>query len=251
MNMDLHNKRTADGWKLIFFDEFEGDIIDRSKWGNEIGFIRNNELQYYTDRPGNAYIENSCLIICGRREDYKTAAYTSASLNTQGRHDFKYGRIEMCAKLPYGKGIWPAFWTLGTDIDEVDWPECGEIDIMELIGGEGNVGGEGGDNLIYANLHYTDGESPNENNSYVLPKEKGRFCDDFHVIGCEWDEQEIKFYVDDNIYFRGSIADKPYFQKPHYILLNLAIGGEWAGDPAPETIFPQYYYIDWVRVYQK
>ena len=121
-------------WELIFEEHFNGKDINRYIWNFEEGFIRNHEPQYYTDRPENARIDNGELIIVTRREEYKGASYTSASLNTQGKREFMYGLLEIRAKLPHGRGIWPAFWTLGSDFGKNDWPLCGEIDILETIG---------------------------------------------------------------------------------------------------------------------
>lgn len=234
-------------WELVWNDEFEGTCIDRDKWGFELGYIRNNELQYYTDRKENAWIENSNLIIEARKEDFNGFKYTSASLNTKGKNSFKYGRIEIRAKLPYGKGIWPAFWTLGNSFGTSGWPVCGEIDIMELVGG-----GVVNDSTTYANLHW--GENGNHKNvkgSTVL--ESGIFADDYHNIGVEWDENHISWFVDDKIYETFIIDKKGMksFHEPHFILINLAVGGEWPGDPYEATVFPQRYYIDWIRIYKR
>jgi beta-glucanase (GH16 family) len=237
----------SEGWNLVWNEEFDGTYIDRSKWDFEIGYIRNNELQYYTDRNENAWVENSNLVIEARREDFNGHKYTSASLNTNGRHSFKYGRIEMRAKLPYGKGIWPAFWTLGSNFNTVGWPDCGEIDIMELVGG-----GIENDAKTYANLHWGN-KDIHENVSGSMVLESGIFADDYHVIGIEWDEKQISWYVDDRTYYTAAIdvEGMEAFHRSHFILINLAVGGNWPGSPDESTVFPQRYYIDWVRVYEK
>jgi len=231
-------------WILEWSDEFDDKQIDTSVWGYEIGKIRNHELQYYTDNEKNAYIENGCLVINGIKEDFKDSEYTSASLNTLGKKSFLYGKIEMRAKLPYGQGIWPAFWTLGVNIPQIGWPKCGEIDIIEMIGGtsEGKS-----DSRIHANLHYPDKRPPGKGNKFTL--ENAKFADDFHVIGIIWDEEKVSWYVDDELYYSDSIIGIEAFHKPQYILLNLAIGGDWPGSPDETTVFPQKYYIDYVRYY--
>lgn len=237
----------GEGWKLVWSEEFDGGEINRNIWSFEEGYIRNKELQYYTSRPENAYIQDQKLVIESRKEEHKGYAYTSASLTTKNRKTFLYGRIEMRAKLPYGKGIWPAFWLLGASFEgDTDWPACGEIDIMEL------VGGGAGDRTLYANVH-----SPNANggldyagaNTYVL--ENGRFCDDYHIIGLEWNPDTIEWVVDGKVYFKADISGIPCFHKEHFLLVNTAVGGAWPGDPDEETVFPQYYHIDWIRYYKK
>lgn len=233
-------------WTLVWEDDFNGDSIDTNNWGYEIGKIRNNELQYYTNSSKNSYVKDSCLIIEGIRESYKGSDYTSASLNTLGKRDFLYGKIEMRARLPYGAGIWPAFWTLGTDIGKCGWPKCGEIDIMELIGG--NSRNDTSDSRIHANIHYPDKKPPAPNNTYSLKDVK--FADDFHIIGCIWEEKSISWYVDDDEYYSVDISEISEFHKPQYILVNLAIGGNWPGSPDESTVFPQKYYIDWIRYYK-
>lgn len=234
-------------WRLVWNEEFEGTSIDKSKWNYELGYIRNNELQCYTDRCENARIENSNLIIEGRKEEFEDFNYTSASLNTNGKFSFKYGKIEMRAKLPYGKGIWPAFWTLGANFNTIGWPYCGEIDIMEMVGG-----GRENDAKTYANLHWGEnGGHMNVNGNMTI--ESGVFADDYHVIGIEWDDKQMSWYVDDKTYFTTAIDKEGMesFHKDHFILINLAIGGNWPGSPDETTVFPQRYDIDWIRVYEK
>jgi beta-glucanase (GH16 family) len=241
--MQMENKK----WKLIWSEEFDEGKINTNLWNYEFGYIRNHELQYYTDKPENAYIEDDKLVLEARKVDYKGYKYTSASINTKNKKGFLYGRMEMRAKLPDGKGLWPAFWMLGTSFEgDSDWPECGELDIMEL------VGGSEGDSTVYANIH-----CPNPNgewhfsyeggNTFVLQGQK--FSDDYHIIGIEWDENEIKWYVDDNYYFTADIRHIPCFHREQFILLNLAVGGGWPGAPDENTVFPKKYYIDWIRYY--
>jgi len=244
--LNMANKRTGDP-NLLFSDEFNSPGIDQSVWGYEIGYIRNNELQYYTDRPENAYIENGNLVIEARREDYRGFAYTSASLNTQGKLSWMYGRMEMRARLPYGQGVWPAFWTMGENFPQVGWPICGEIDIMELIGG-----GKGRDDRVYGTLHWDYYGHISDQAYFDLPS--GIFADEYHVFAINWTPTAIAWYVDDTAYSKLDLLqtgrDKAFFHAPHFILLNLAIGGNWPGQPDTATVFPQKYYIDYVRVYK-
>lgn len=240
-------------YKLVWSEEFDGPEIDRSTWGYELGYVRNNELQEYVDAPENSYIEDSCLVIKSIKTGDPERPYTSASLNTHGKKEFLYGKLEMRAKLPFGKGIWPAFWTLGVNIRETPWPACGEIDIMELVGGTNKTfatcpfNDHMGDDVCQATIHY-----PNEKKAMqrAFELKDGNFCDDFHVFGIEWTENCIKCYVDNVIYNKLDITDIPAFHKPHYVLVNTAIGGGWPGDPDDTTVFPQKYYIDWIRYYK-
>ncbi len=245
-------------WKLVWSDEFNGPAIDRSVWGYEIGFVRNKEPQYYTDRPENSYIENGNLVIETRMENYQGAPYTSASLNTHGKKAFLYGRIEMRAKLPEGNGIWPAFWTLG---EKEGWPRGGEIDIMELWGGQideiwGRKGDNGlGDGVTTGCSHFADDNGKHVSGGqgkYRLPN--GAKCSDaYHIYAIEWDPDGIKWFFDDVNFMNFKIdtaAKRHSFQQPHYILVNTAISATAKPGPTEDTL-PQKYFIDYVRVYQK
>jgi beta-glucanase (GH16 family) len=238
-------------WQLVWADEFnQPGLPDPAKWNYEVGFIRNHEAQYYTQaRLENARVENGMLVIECRKEQFKPedhapVGYTSASLNTQGRASWLYGRFEMRAKLPRGNGVWPAFWTLGTNITQVSWPACGEDDIMELVGKEPHN--------IYGTLHYA------TNNVHASDGGKVEIdtpSDDFHVYAVEWRPDRIDFFVDDRKYHTvplekaGVGADNP-FHKPHYLLVNFALGGDWGG-PIDDSILPQKYLIDYIRIYQE
>jgi beta-glucanase (GH16 family) len=237
----------ATDWKLVWSDEFDKPgLPDATKWGYETGFVRNHEKQFYTDRRlENARVENGTLIIEARKEQYKDAEYTSASLTTQGKASWTYGRIEMRAKLPTGRGIWPAFWTLGAEHGKgAWWPACGEIDIMELVGFHPET--------VEAHCHTT---------SYSHAKAKGarttvaKPWEDFHIYAMEWFPDRIDFYLDQKKYFtftNDGTADGWPFDKPQYIILNTAIGGAWGGQQGiDDSIFPQPYVIDYVRVYQQ
>ena len=235
-------------WTLIWADEFDADgLPDPARWDYEEGYVRNNELQYYTRaRPENARVEEGMLVIEARKEPFEGYEYTSASLITQGQASWRYGRIEVRAKLPTGYGTWPAIWMLGMNVPEVGWPDCGEIDIMENVGFDPN--------RIYANVHteaYNHVKKTNKGSNVSIAKP----YESFHVYAIEWFEDLIDFYVDDDKYFsfqnEGTGWEVWPFDQEFYLIINLAIGGSWGGmGGVDEDIFPQQYYIDYVRVYQ-
>ena len=234
---------------LVWSDEFDyTGLPDPSKWNIEIGGggWGNNELQYYTNSETNAKVESGILTITAREESFGGRDYTSARITTQNKFDFKYGKIEAKIKLPYGQGLWPAFWMLGANFGSTGWPACGEIDIMELVGGTGN------DNTVYSTLHWdNNGEHAQYGESYSLPS--GIFADEYHVFTVEWDDQEIRGFMDDIQYFTADItpAQLSEFHNNFFIILNVAVGGNWPGSPDATTSFPQTMEIDWVRVYQE
>jgi beta-glucanase (GH16 family) len=230
-------------------DEFDVDGTPNSTiWGYDIGTGSNgwgnNELQYYTDRPENVTVQNGYLVITARKESYQGSSYTSARLLTKGKFEQAYGRFEARIRLPWGQGMWPAFWMLGADIDTNPWPGAGEIDIMEFRGQEPTV--------VLGTVHgpgYSAGESISK--SYTLPND--RFDTGFHVFGIEWTPNYINYYVDDVLYNQITPADVPgewVFNKPFFILINLAVGGTFVGSPNSETVFPQTMLVDYVRVYK-
>jgi beta-glucanase (GH16 family) len=231
---------------LVWQDEFDGQgLPDASRWGNEVGLIRNNERQYYTDRrTENARLEGGRLVIEARKESYQGASYTSASLTS--RASWTYGRIEVRAKLPKGRGTWPAVWTLGTSIGQVGWPACGEIDIMEHVGFDPG--------RIHANVHtraYNHVQGTNKGNNVLV----SRADEDFHVYEAVWTESSIEMKVDGRSYFtfnKEAGGDPVWpFDKPQYLILNLAIGGSWGGQQGiDDAAFPARYEIDYVRVYR-
>ena len=233
------------GWSLAWHDEFDGTAIDKANWQFDLGGhgFGNEEHEYYTDRPENARLEDGMLVIEARLEDYQGRPYTSARLKTQGLQTFTYGRIEARLKIPYGQGIWPAFWMLGDNIETVDWPGCGEIDIMENIGREPAI--------VHGTLHgpgYSGAAGPT--GAYTLTD--GRFADDFHVYAIEWEADEIRWYVDDIHYqtlTRADVHGSWVFDHPFFILLNVTVGGLWPGYPDDTTTFPQQMRVDYVRVY--
>jgi beta-glucanase (GH16 family) len=235
---------------LVWAEEFNyTGLPDPNIWNMETGGggWGNNELQYYTETENNAYVDNGVLTITAREEQVGDRDYTSARITTQGKFDFKYGKIEARIKLPYGQGLWPAFWMLGANINTVGWPACGEIDIMELVGGSPD-----GDNTCHATIHWdNDGEHAQYGLPYTLPN--GIFADDFHVFTVEWDAQEIRAYVDNVEYYVADITPEALseFQNNFFIILNVAVGGNWPGPPDGTTEFPQTMQVDYVRVFQE
>ena len=251
----------AADWKLVWSDEFKTDgLPDKSKWGYEEGFIRNGESQYYTkERAENARVEDGMLVIEARREKYRDpryrkgsrgrefADYTSASLTTSGKASWRRGRIEVRAKLPTGRGMWPAIWMLGDKIRGVGWPACGEIDIMENVGFDPDT--------IHANIHtkkYNHVKRTGKGSKIRVPKPH----ESFHLYAIEWTAEKIDFFVDEKLYFtyknEGSGPDAWPYDQPHYLILNIAVGGSWGGQRGiDDRIFPQKMLVDYVRVYQK
>jgi len=237
---------------LVWSDEFDYyGLPDPEKWNMETGGNGggNNELQYYTDSENNAMVDNGILTITAREESFGNRDYTSARINTYDIFDFKYGRAEARIKLPYGQGIWPAFWLMGSNVSTVSWPECGEIDIVELVGGDVS----GGDNTIHSTLHWEgeDGGHAEYGQSYELAT--GIFANDYHIFSVEWDSETIRSFVDGTEFFVIDITDGGLseFHENFFILLNLAVGGNWPGPPNAETSFPQTMEIDYVRVFQE
>lgn len=246
-------------WTLVWNDEFsgaDGSSPDSSKWTYDTGGKGwgNQELEYYTKRKENARIEKGNLVITTRRETYTgadgvTRDYTSARLKTQGLFAQAYGRFEARIKIPEGQGMWPAFWMLGEDIPSAGWPKCGEIDIME------NVGKEPG--TVHGSLHgpSTAGSTSDLTSIFNLPAGQN-FADDFHLYAIEWEPDMVRFYVDSNLYATFNSSQWPaggkwVFDHPFFIILNLAVGGNWPGSPDASTRFPQSMLVDYVRVYTK
>ncbi|MCF8367251.1 MAG: family 16 glycosylhydrolase [Bacteroidales bacterium] len=235
---------------LVWSEEFDyTGLPGSSNWNMETGGggWGNNELQYYTNSQNNAMVENGVLTITAREEEYGGRDYTSARITTQNKFDFKYGKIEARIKLPYGQGLWPAFWMLGANISSVGWPACGEIDIMEMIGGSG-----GNDKTCHTTLHWdNNGDHASYGESYTLSS--GIFADDYHIFAVEWDSQEIRGYVDENKFYTANLtpAELSEFRNNFFIILNVAVGGNWPGSPDATTVFPQTMKVDYVRVYQE
>jgi len=234
---------------LIWSDEFNTNgAPSTSKWnydmGNGSGGWGNNELQFYTNRSENVIQKDGNLVIKAIKESYQGYDYTSTRLKTQGKFSFTYGRVEVRAKLPQGRGTWPAIWMLGDNITSAGWPACGEIDIMEYVGYQPDV--------IYTSIHTTSsfGDTVNHDSFNLATAEE-----EFHIYGIEWTETEIKFFVDETIHYTykpTAYNDQTWpFNKNQFLILNLAIGGNWGGlQGVDDTIFPQEFSIDYVRVYQ-
>jgi beta-glucanase (GH16 family) len=247
------------GYTLVWSDEFNGkngSLPDAAKWTYDIGGSGwgNRELEYYTNRAENARIEHGKLVITARAEPYSGPGgakfnYTSARLKTQGLFAQAYGRFEARLKIPAGQGIWPAFWMLGENIDADGWPKCGEIDIME------NIGKEPGTN--HSSLHGPSSTKPTSDLTQTITLPAGRkLADGFHVYALEWEPGIVRFYLDANLFATFTDAQWPsggtwVFDHKFFIILNVAVGGDWPGAPDPTTVFPQRMLIDYVRVYQR
>jgi beta-glucanase (GH16 family) len=245
-------------WKLVWGDEFNGGNgsgPDKSKWVIETGGNGwgNHELEYYTNRVENVAMQDGKLVITARREGYSDSmgvfrGFTSARIKTAGKFSQRYGRFEARIKIPRGQGLWPAFWMLGEDMRKVGWPQCGEIDIME------NVGNEPG--TVHGSLHAPGFGEKGVTSAYTAPDGKV-LADDFHLYAAEWEPQAVRFYVDDTLYATKTPADVPaggkwVFDHPFFLLLNVAVGGDWPGEPdVQHTKFPQTMLVDYVRVYEK
>lgn len=234
------------GMKLVWSDEFNGKSIDRKSWTFDIGGggWGNGEMEYYTDRPENARLENGNLVIEARQEKYEGAYYTSARLKTQGLKTFQYGRIEARLKVPAGKGLWPAFWMLGAAFDGSNWPDCGEIDIMEYIGKEPD--------LIMGTLH-----GPGYSGALGISqwnRQEYNIADDYHIYAIEWQADQIDWYFDGVKYHtvtRADVGSRTWVgDRPYFIILNLAVGGQLPGLVGIDTVFPAQYLVDYVRVFQ-
>ena len=254
-------------YQVVWADEFNYEgLPDESKWGYEEGFVRNKEEQYYTvKRLENTRVHDGYLEIKAVKEEYPNkfykkekgelignkwnipnAHYTSASINTKDKFNVKYGKIEMRAKLPKGKGVWPAFWLLGADYPKVGWPKCGEIDVMEHIGIESDK--------VIATVHFFDYE---QKTNASIGEVATLSSDDFHLYAVEWNEEKIEFFLDNVSYLsipiEGDSKEAETFRKDYYILLNFAVGGYFGKNKLEidNEIFPQSYLIDYVRVYKK
>jgi beta-glucanase (GH16 family) len=248
-------------YQMVWSDEFDGDAIDETKWSFDLGDgcdinpdgslcgWGNNELEYYTDREENVFISDGKLVIKAKKEipfylgEYQ---YTSARLVTKNKGDWKYGRIDVRAKLPIGKGLWPAIWMLPTESVYGGWPRSGEIDIMEYVGDKPKE--------VFGTIHY--GHDYWRFNSQKIALEEGTFADDFHVFTVFWNEQCIQFQMDGKDVgvpnTRSTTLPTTFpFDQEFHILLNVAVGGNLPGNPDASTIFPQTMEVDYVRVYQE
>lgn len=242
-------------WQLVWSDEFDNKQLDYSKWGVAFDALGggNNELQFYTDRAKNVRVADGHLVLEAHADDFNgmgtTRKYSSAKIRSKHRGDWTYGRFEVRAKMPLGKGMWPAIWMLPTDDAYGGWALSGEIDIVEYKGDEANK--------VIGTLHYGDVWPKNEFHGDGYTLAKGTFADGFHVFALEWEKGEMRWSVDGKLYqtqkkWRTAAAPFPApFDQRFHLILNLAVGGRWSGNPDAKTAFPNRMLVDWVRVYQR
>lgn len=237
---------TYAGMELIWRDEFDTEI-DPNHWTFEIGNGRNGwgnqERQYY--REENASILDGHLVITAREENFAGFNYTSSRMITEDKFSFRYGRVDIRAALPYGQGMWPALWMLGSSFRDVGWPHCGEIDIMEMIGGAGR------ENTVHGTVHW-EGSNGYATSGGSTTLASGSFHGKFHVFSIIWDDESIRWYVDDRLYNTMDIrpSDMSEFREEFFLIVNLAVGGRWPGYPDGTTEFPQHFIVDYIRVFQ-
>ncbi|MFT6320271.1 MAG: beta-glucanase (GH16 family) [Granulosicoccus sp.] len=239
------------GMTLVWTDEFNEANINLGNWthetGNGSGGWGNNELQYYTSSSENSYISDGKLIIEAKEQNVSGSNYTSARMISAGKREFIYGRVDVRAKLPEGQGIWPAVWMLGADIFTDGWPACGEIDIMELVGHEPNKAN--------GTAHWGNQGNPStyQGNAFTLPAGE-KYSDEFHVFSIIWENNSIKWLMDDQQFFSitdGNVTNTAYpFNDNFFFILNVAVGGNWPGSPDASTVFPQRMFVDYVRIFQ-
>ncbi len=242
-------------WKKVWTEDFEGEVLNTDHWSYQYGTGEsegltgwgNYELQYYTDREENIFVEDGKLHIIAKVEQYEGMDFTSARIRSKEKKDFKYGRFEIRAKLPEGQGIWPAIWMMPTESVYGPWPGSGEIDIMELVGHEPDV--------VHGTVHYGTNQPYDHQftgGSYTL--EEGKFSDDFHVFTIEWSPERIRWFVDDEFFFMVTPNQiSPYrwpFDEYFHFILNVAVGGTWPGHPDGSTEFPQSMIVDYIHVYE-
>ncbi|MCC7506214.1 MAG: family 16 glycosylhydrolase [Saprospiraceae bacterium] len=243
---------TYPGYNLVWADEFNGAALDLSNWTFEMGDgcpgncgWGNQELQYY--REDNTSVKDGYLVISAKRQNYGNREYTSSRLITKGKRQYKFGRVDIRAALPEGQGLWPALWMLGSNIDAVGWPACGEIDIMEL---SGNL-----PNRVVGTVHYGANVSQHQ---YISESKylsgNANFQDEFHVFSIIWEVDKIQFLVDDEVYHTitpASLNGAAYpFNKNFFFIFNVAVGGTFPGNPDGSTPFPQHMIVDYIRVFQ-
>ena len=238
---------TYPGMTLAWSDEFTANYINNNNWSYDIGGSGwgNNELEYYTNSNKNAYSTGGYLVIEARKETMGTNNYTSARMISKDKKTFTYGRIDFRAKLPKGQGVWPALWMLGNNIGTTPWPACGEIDIMELLGHEPQK--------TYGTIHWgaAGGGSTHIGGNYSLSSLT--FNDKFHLFSLKWEADKMTFLIDDVVFFtvnKSQVNGNYPFDKPFFFIMNVAVGGNWPGNPDATTVFPQRMIVDYVRVFQ-
>ncbi len=241
---------TYPGYSLAWSDEFGGTSLNTNNWnqetGNGTGGWGNNELEYYTNSTKNTFLSNGNLIIEARKEPISGFNYSSGRMTTQNKKSFTFGRIDIRAKLPVSKGMWPALWMLGANINTVPWPACGEIDMMELIGTYPS--------RVYGTMHWKPVTGTNTNKGSEYNLQSGNFSQQFHVFSIIWSQDMIKWLVDDQVFFTGTKGDMGAanypFNAAQFLIFNVAVGGQWPGSPDAGTEFPQRMFVDYVRVFQ-
>lgn len=250
LDQGYFSPESYDGYEMVWSDEFTGNSLNTSDWTYEIGDgcpgncgWGNNELEYY--RAENTEVGDDVLTITAKMQSFGGKQYTSSRLITKDKQSFQYGRVDIRALLPKGQGIWPALWMLGSNISTVGWPQCGEIDIMEM------VGGTNGDNTVHGTLHWDVGGHAYQGGSTTL--NDGTFADEYHVFSIVWDQNWIRWYVNNNQYYSLSIsgADMTEFHQDFFFIFNVAVGGNWPGSPDHTTVFPQQMKVDYIRVFQE
>jgi beta-glucanase (GH16 family) len=240
---------TYPGYTLAWNDEFNATSLDGSVWGQETGNNNgwgNSELEYYTTSAKNTLLSHGNLVLEARKESINGFNYSSSRMTTQGKKTFTFGRIDMRAKLPVGKGIWPALWMLGSNISSVPWPACGEIDMMELIG---NFPGR-----VYGTAHWANAAGAHDSKGTVYNLFSGDFSQQFHVFSVVWSQDVIKWLIDDQLYLtvvKADVGTANYpFNAPEFLIFNIAVGGNFPGAPDPATWTTQRMFVDYVRVFQ-
>ena len=240
---------TYPGYTLAWSDEFAGTNLDGTVWNQEIGNGSggwgNNELEYYTNSLKNTFLSDGKLIIEARREAILGYNYSSARLTTQNKKNIKFGRIDIRAKLPVSKGMWPALWMLGANIPSVGWPACGEMDIMELVGSAPGT--------VKSTMHWKSAAGAHQSKGVDYNLSSGNFSQQFHVFSMIWTQDNVKCYVDDNLTTTVTSADAGAtypFNTDQFFIFNVAVGGDWPGPPDGTTPFPQRMFVDYVRVFQ-
>ena len=233
--------------KLVWADEFDGTALNSEFWsfetGNGSNGWGNNELQFY--RTQNTSIQDGHLVITAKKEPFGGKEYTSSRIITKSKKEFRYGRVDIRAALPKGQGIWPALWMLGSNFDTVSWPACGEIDIMEMIGGGGR------ENTVYGTVHWQN-EGKNAKYEGKTTLSSGTFSDQFAVYSITWDATSIRWFVDNKQYhvIDTTPAELDEFRRNFFFIFNVAVGGNWPGSPNTTTTFPHHLIVDYVRVFQ-
>jgi len=237
--------QTMDGWTLQWSDEFNGTSLDNSKWQLELN-EGDHGISAYTSRPQNLYVADGCLALQAQKENYNGKPYTSTQVSSRGKGYWKYGRFDIRAKLPYGKGMWPAIWMMPNNPAYGGWPRSGEIDIMENLG----------DNILYATLHYGTNNQMSQG-TYTTPAAKSP-SDSFHVYTMIWDSTSFAFYIDSTNNFwncatwaPNNLAYPKPFDQSFFMMFDLAVGGSWGGPPDSSTVFPQKMLVDWIRIYKR